>query len=102
MLRVTITNANKVATGLSKDVDQIVRQVSQELLKQLQRFTPVRSGRAKRGYRLNKRKKYNYEVVNRVPYIERLDEGYSKQSPNGMTRPAIRAVSNKRIRRFTR
>jgi hypothetical protein len=95
-------NSNKVISELSNDVDQMVRQVSTDLLDTIKQITPVRSGRAKRGWRLRKQGKLNYEVANRVPYISRLDEGYSKQAPRGMTRPAIREVLNRARRRYKR
>lgn len=93
-------NSNKVISELSNDVDQMVRQVSTDLLDTVKQKTPVASGRAKRGWRLRRQSKFSYEVANRVPYISRLDEGYSKQAPRGMTRPATREVLNRARRRY--
>ena len=101
MIQLTVSfNSRKVITELSNDVDQMVRQVSTDLFNTIKQITPVRSGRAKRGWRLRKERKYSYEVSNRVPYIDRLDEGYSKQAPRGMTRPATREVLNRARRRY--
>jgi hypothetical protein len=93
-------NSRKVIAELSNDVDQMIRQVSQDLFDTVKEKTPVRSGRAKRGWRLRKQRQHHYEVANRVPYVSRLDEGYSKQAPRGMTRPAAREVLNRARRRF--
>lgn len=49
--------------------------------------TPVRSGNARR-----RTLKKQDEISAKYPYAKRLDEGYSKQSPNGMTKPTIEAV----------
>jgi len=95
-------NSNKVIAELSNDVAQMVRQVSQDLFDTLKQKTPVRSGRARRGWRLQRQGKLRYKVANRVPYIDRLDEGYSKQAPRGMTRPATREVLNRARRRNKR
>ena len=102
MLNVTIQfNGNKVAADLNRELDQTVRQISQDYFDSVKEKTPVRTGRARRGWRLKKQRELSYSVNNRVPYIGRLDEGYSKQAPRGMTRPAAREVlrtSRRRIR----
>lgn len=49
--------------------------------------TPVRSGNARR----NTKQKEN-EIHANYAYAKRLDEGYSKQKPNGMSKPTIEAV----------
>ena len=102
MLNVTIQfNGNKVAADLNRELDQTVRQISQDYFDLVKEKTPVRTGRAKRGWRLKKQRELSYSVNNRVPYVGRLDEGYSKQAPRGMTRPAAREVlrtSRRRIR----
>lgn len=47
--------------------------------------TPVRSGNARRNTNLKRD-----EIQANYPYATRLDEGYSKQSPKGMTDPTIK------------
>jgi len=44
--------------------------------------TPIRSGRARRNTFLNKD-----TIVGAYPYAQRLDDGYSKQAPDGMSKP---------------
>jgi len=92
-------NSKRVIAELSNDVDQMVRSISQDLFDTIKQKTPVRSGRARKSWRLRKQRKFNYRVSNPVPYIDRLDEGYSKQAPRGMTRPAAREVLNRARRR---
>ena len=93
-------DSKRVITALSYDVEQMVRQISQDLFDTVKRFTPVRSGRAKRSWRLRRQRKFGYEVSNRVPYINRLDQGYSKQARGGITRPATTEVLNRARRRI--
>jgi len=50
--------------------------------KEFVRVTPVRSGNARRKTKLQKD-----TIVADYPYAQRLDEGYSKQAPQGMTKP---------------
>lgn len=44
--------------------------------------TPIRSGNARRNTFLKKD-----EIIGAYPYAQRLDEGYSRQAPDGMTKP---------------
>lgn len=75
-----------------KDVSEDEVQALTETLKQeISRRTPIDSGRARRAWNVR-----NNQVVNNVPYIERLEGGYSSQAPQGFTKQAIRATVNKR------
>jgi hypothetical protein len=49
--------------------------------------TPIDKGNARRRTR-----KQGKSVVADYPYAQRLNEGYSKQAPNGMTEPTIKAI----------
>jgi hypothetical protein len=46
-------------------------------------ITPVDTGRARRSTKLEGDKTIHADY----PYAQRLDEGYSKQAPQGMTKP---------------
>lgn len=48
------------------------------------RETPIRSGNARRQTRRS-----GNEITAAYPYAGRLDQGYSRQSPEGMTKPTI-------------
>jgi hypothetical protein len=52
--------------------------------------TPVRSGNARRRTQLR-----GDTIDANYPYARRLDEGYSSQSPQGMSRPTERFVRNR-------
>jgi hypothetical protein len=47
-----------------------------------QQHTPIRSGNARRRTYLKKE-----VIVTQYPYAQRLDEGYSNQAPDGMSKP---------------
>jgi hypothetical protein len=60
------------------------------------KHTPKRTGNARRKTRLNK------EVIEaRYPYAQRLDEGWSRQAPNGMSQPTENFVKT-RLRKILR
>jgi len=98
MFIVTTPNSKKVITGLKRDIAQRVRLIANDLLTAVKRYTPIRSGRARSNWKLSG-KDTTYRATNNTPYIQRLDKGYSKQSPEGIKRPALREVANKQ-RRF--
>lgn len=69
-------------TPITKKAKQQLNNLPDEAYKVFVKETPVRSGNARRNTKLNG-KKINAEY----PYANRLDQGYSKQSPDGMIKP---------------
>ena len=59
-------------------------------------LTPIKSGNARNHTQLVNQK---YIEAN-YPYAERLDNGWSKQAPNGMTKPFAQWVANQTKRIF--
>ena len=95
MLNVSVSfNSKKAVAGIQQGIDQAVRLIATDVFKTIKRLTPVRSGRARAGWK-KRDGRMKFTIRNRVPYIGRLDDGYSNQSPKGITRPAIREVANK-------
>ena len=94
MFKVSMPNSKKVITGIEKDIAQQVRLIANDLFRTLERYTPKRSGRARNNWSL-RGKDTSYRATNDTPYINRLNTGYSNQSPKGITKPAIREVANK-------
>lgn len=58
--------------------------------------TPKRTGRARRSTRLK-----GNTISAQYPYAERLDDGYSNQAPNGMSKPTEQFVIQ-RLRKILR
>lgn len=50
-------------------------------------ITPIKSGNARRNTRLR-----NDEIQADYPYAQRLDEGSSRQAPQGMTEPTVKYI----------
>lgn len=70
---------------ITKDIDRIKRElkaVPQEAIKEFRSLTPIRSGNARRRTTLQ-----GDTIQANYPYAQRLDEGYSKQAPSGITKP---------------
>ena len=74
---------------IGKRLDQLTdiftdENLAQEGYRYFRSVTPVRSGNARRKTVLRKN-----EILINYPYARRLDEGYSRQAPDGMTQPTI-------------
>jgi len=89
---------------LRAEIGHDFKQYSDKLLKNIQKLTPVDSGRAQRGW-VNK---YNNQIgkassdttfvlfANKVPYIDILEKGGSRQAPAGMINPALKRTRKPR------
>lgn len=92
-LNVTVkNNINKSLKNIIKQIDKI----PQEAYKVFHDNTPKRSGNARRNTKLKKS-----TIVANYPYAKRLDEGYSKQYPEGMTKPTEEFIK-KRLKKILR
>lgn len=70
----------KRLTELSQAFDP--KTMAQEAYKHFRDLTPVRTGNARRNTTLK-----GDEIQANYAYATRLDQGYSSQAPDGMTRP---------------
>ena len=79
MIKLTIqNNITSSINKIQQKLDNLPKEAHQEFVKN----TPIRTGNARRKTKLNKD-----TIEANYPYAQRLDEGYSKQSPKGMTKP---------------
>lgn len=82
---------NNITPTLKKQQKALAK-LPDEAYKVFVKETPVRSGNARRNTKLRNKKQINANY----PYAQRLDEGYSKQSPEGMVKPTEEYI----IKRF--
>lgn len=54
--------------------------------------TPIKTGNARRNTKVNVGPNRG-EIAANYPYATRLDEGYSRQRPHGMTKPTLKWIS---------
>lgn len=99
MFRVSSTPSAKQLIGtIRRELKTTLNQVGNVLLEEARQATPVAKGRARRGW--TKRSMANeVRIANRVPYIERLENNYSRQTRGqGIMKPAIRNTNKRRVR----
>ena len=77
---ITITK-NTMSASLQR-IQKRLETLPQLAYKEFVNNTPVRNGNARRNTKLQKN-----TIVADYPYAKRLDEGYSKQAPQGMSKP---------------
>jgi hypothetical protein len=78
-------------TASQKALSMYINNLMSEVKTQVSGRTPIDTGRARRGWQQRTQK----VVENSVPYIERLERGYSRQAPNGFVRQGVKAAINK-------
>lgn len=86
------SDPGKIHKDITRSLGRSVDELFQDINTQLARVTPKRSGRASRGWRYTPRYSLGYTgalIENSVPYITRLDAGYSKQAPTGIVQPVL-------------
>ena len=82
MIKMNISIKNNITPLLEKK-KKAIQKLPDEAYKVFVQETPIRSGNARRNTKLKGKK----EIIADYPYAERLDQGYSKQSPEGMIKP---------------
>lgn len=92
-------NSKKAISETRAYVTGATNIIVDELYKLIQANSPVKSGKFKRSW-----KKYGskdrVKIINPQPYAQRLEDGYSKQAPQGIVKPSInQVIRQQKIRR---
>jgi len=94
MASIVFTGKDVISAKLAKTLQMTMAQVADETMKVAKSKTPVKTGYTKTQWK-KKVTKQDFEVANRVPWIERLEAGASKQAPRGIIGPTLREVKGK-------
>jgi len=95
----TFTKANDVINHIDSSIVIAIDNLLEDIKDDIKELTPVRTGRAQRGWRYTPKYKRYYSgkiISNSVPYITFLDKGSSRQNRRGIVQPAINKHINKR------
>lgn len=88
---VDLVGSDLTLSELEDTILQFRQTLAAEFKSQVVPRTPIDQGRARRGWQQRQSGK-NISVENQVPYIERLERGYSRQAPKGFVNQAISAA----------
>lgn len=97
-MRVRVLGVKQASDKLQFAVDSKVEKVAEQVMTIARSKTPIKSGRARANWSKRTRRQ-GFTVENTVPYIGRLEEGYSKQAPRGILQPTLREVKRKNLGR---
>ena len=93
MIKISVTQT------ISRDIDRItseLKQLPEDATRFFRAHTPIRSGNARR-----KTRREGDTIVADYPYAQRLEDGASKQAPDGMVKPT-EAYIQRRLNEITR
>ena len=93
-MKIDVVGVEAVRSELRSVVEKTIRELADEVFVDARANTPVRSGNARRNW-TKQVQKNNFVVENRVPYIERLEAGASKQAPRGIIGPTLDQIKGK-------
>ena len=94
MLKISVKNTNRVMRHLEREKEALHNLIAQDILEIARSKTPIDKGQARRGWRLENSIREK-RIVNRVPYIDELERGHSKQAPNGILGPTVREITKR-------
>jgi hypothetical protein len=81
-------------SDLKRTLREFVKEVADEAFKTAKSNTPIKTGNARRNWTRSVTAK-DAVIQNRVPYIERLEAGASRQAPKGILKPTLTEIKGK-------
>jgi HK97 gp10 family phage protein len=93
-MEIVITGVDATIDRLQKEMKSIIQNAAQEVFVAARANTPVKTGYARSKWSKTVSEK-NFEVSNKVPYIQRLEAGASKQAPRGIIGPTLEQIKGK-------
>ena len=88
-LKLNVKTTGSIANA-TKTMRQKINRIPDEAYKVFKSETPIRTGNARRKTRLK-----NKQIQANYPYAQRLDEGWSNQSPDGMVKPTLEFIQKR-------
>jgi siroheme synthase (precorrin-2 oxidase/ferrochelatase) len=94
MANISVIGLEDLKDAIESELEDKIKQLADEVLVDARANTPYKTGNARRNWN-KKVTKDNFMVNNRVPYIERLEAGASKQAPRGIIGPTLSQIKGK-------
>lgn len=95
MLKVSVKGIKQTISNLTNTYDKINQENATMAESVVKKNTPIRSGNARRNWKKDVDKQ-GWSLTNQVPYIERLENNWSKQTKGqGIVNPSIKEIIRK-------
>ena len=107
-MRIQVSGIKQTKDQILEDYQTFIRELADDTLKAAQKFTPVRTGRARDGWEAQvsvpdnfrqSKSNDNFVVSNKVPYVPFLDKGTRKMRPanngKGIIGPTLQEIKGK-------
>jgi len=93
-MQIRATGLDRLKSEIRQSLRDTVSRLSEEVLVTARAKTPIKSGNARKNWKKSVTDD-TFVVENRVPYIERLEAGASKQAPRGIIGPTLSQIKGK-------
>jgi hypothetical protein len=93
-MRIEVRGIQSDIEKIRRELDVQINKLADEIQTRARSNTPIKTGNARKGWKKQKEKD-GYAVVNRVPYIERLEAGASRQAPKGIIGPTLTQIKGR-------
>ena len=93
-MTITFTGLGLAISNIESEAARLIKNISDDTEEIVKANTPIRTGNARRNWSETVTPK-SFQIKNQVPYIERLEAGWSKQAPKGMVGPTLTQVKGK-------
>jgi hypothetical protein len=93
-MRIEVRGIQSDIEKIRRELDVQINKLADEIQTRARSNTPIKTGNARKGWKQQKEKD-GYAVVNRVPYIERLEAGASRQAPKGIIGPTLTQIKGR-------
>jgi F0F1-type ATP synthase gamma subunit len=81
-----LVGKSKIQARLN-EIDRKVNRIKDHAHEEFRKITPIRTGNAR-----SKTNRINRGVEAAYPYANKLNDGFSRQAPTGMTDPTVEAI----------
>lgn len=99
MAKTSLKISKKDLAKLQKQVNNAIDDSTEDTYEFFKKKTPVKGGNARRNTKIQDRGSKT-TISGDYAYAGRLDSGYSKQAPRGMTKPSLKELEKQITRQF--
>jgi hypothetical protein len=94
MAKINVSGFDDLRVALRNELKSLVSGLADEVESIAKSNTPIKTGNARNNWKKSVSPD-TFVVSNRVPYIQRLEDGSSKQAPRGIIGPTLTQIKGK-------